>query len=58
MKKVLVTYPDNTTRETTISELREFFKEETKQWQANFFELLEETGMADGSFARYTLIED
>lgn len=59
-KKVLVTYPDKTTRETTVGELRTFFGEkgESKEWQENFFNDLTTKLEAYGKFAKYEIILD
>lgn len=59
-KRVLVTYPDNTSRETTVGELKGFFgtKGESKDWMDNFFYELTTRFEAYGKFARYEIILD
>lgn len=59
-KRVLVSYPDNTTRETTVGELRKFFgnKGESKEWMDNFFYELTTRFEAHGKFAKYEIILD
>jgi len=59
-KRVLVTYPDDTNRETTIGELRKFFadKGESEAWQGNFFYELTTKFLAFGAFAKYEVMLD
>jgi len=58
-KRVLVTYNDNTLRETTVGALREQFKEESDAWKEPFFESLTSINFfAYGKFAKYEILLD
>lgn len=57
-KKVLVTYQDGTTRETTVKELRSLFKDESTDWFEHFFNQLKVNLTAFGKFAKYEIILD
>jgi len=56
--KILVLYPDTTSRETTVGELLDFFKEESKDWRQWFISNLAENGVANGRFAIYSVIKN
>lgn len=59
-KRVLVEYPDGSSRETTVKELKDFFgnKGESKEWADNFFYELTTRFEAHGKFAKYSIILD
>jgi len=54
-RKVVVTYSDQSTRETTIQRLRLLFKDEDKTWRFTFFYELLENGKAVTAIATYQL---
>jgi hypothetical protein len=54
-RTVYVYYPDGHERQTTVSELLEFYKDETADWKFWFFKGLLIIGEAHTRFASYHL---
>ncbi len=55
--KVSVTYPDGKgNHETTVSDLRARFMEESNEWRVTFFNDLVNKGIAHSRFGEYKLL--